>query len=155
MINGFLRAAKLLLSSGRLTAFGVFLILCYTPGHEMLAQGRLEIIVQNIDPLRGTIRVALYNREERFMKEHFQIREVKAFSNNTSIFFDNLPAGDYAFSIFHDINDNGELDTNFLGIPREPWGFSNNARGRFGPPGFGAAKFRVEGHVVMKVMLNR
>ena len=55
-----------------------------------------------------------------------------------------LPFGKYAISIFHDVNDNEELDANFIGIPKEPYGFSNNPKSSFGPPGFDAAAFEFE-----------
>jgi len=48
--------------------------------------------------------------------------------------------GQYAIKVFHDENANGELDINFLGIPKESYGFSNHARGRFGPPPFAEAR---------------
>lgn len=47
--------------------------------------------------------------------------------------FENIPFGTYAFTVFHDENANGKLDTRIFGIPKEPVGVSNNARGRFGP----------------------
>ena len=50
-----------------------------------------------------------------------------------------LPAGHYAIAVFHDKNGNQELDQNLVGMPSEPYGFSNNARGSFGPPSFEAA----------------
>ena len=50
-----------------------------------------------------------------------------------------LPAGLYAVAVFHDLNDNGELDRSILGPPSEPYGFSNDARGTFGPPRFDSA----------------
>lgn len=55
-----------------------------------------------------------------------------------------LPEGRYAVSLYQDLNDNGELDTNLLGAPVEPVGFSRNARGSLGPPEFGAAAFEVD-----------
>jgi len=56
--------------------------------------------------------------------------------------FVGLPPGIYAVSVIHDANDNKKLDTNFLGVPREGYGFSNNAKGTFGPPPFKRAAFR-------------
>ena len=53
------------------------------------------------------------------------------------------PVGVYAVSAFHDINDNKKMDTNFLGIPKEPTGMSNNAKGFMGPPKYKDAKFKV------------
>ena len=55
--------------------------------------------------------------------------------------FESIPSGTYAVSVFHDENSNGKLDTNFLGIPREGVGASNNATGHLGPPKFSAAAF--------------
>lgn len=56
-----------------------------------------------------------------------------------------LSEGRYAIKLFLDLNGNGEVDTNFLGVPKEPFGFSNNAMGKFGPPSFDAAAFTFEG----------
>jgi uncharacterized protein (DUF2141 family) len=55
------------------------------------------------------------------------------------VHFKDLPPGEYAAVAFQDVNGNGKLDKNFLGIPREPYGFSNSARGSAGPPKFSAA----------------
>ena len=57
---------------------------------------------------------------------------------------DDLPAGDYAVSLFHDRNRDGKLNTNFLGIPKEPFGFSNNPRVMFGPPSFDESHFSLK-----------
>jgi uncharacterized protein (DUF2141 family) len=59
--------------------------------------------------------------------------------------FSGIAPGTYAVSCFHDENSNGKLDTNFFGIPTEGVGASNNAKGHFGPPKFGDAKFQFEG----------
>jgi uncharacterized protein (DUF2141 family) len=59
--------------------------------------------------------------------------------------FPGLKPGTYAVSVFHDENSNGKLDTNFMGMPREGVGASNNAKGHFGPPKFDAAKFSFSG----------
>jgi len=55
-----------------------------------------------------------------------------------------LPPGHYAVAVFQDENGNGRLDTNRLGVPIEPVGFSNDAAGLFGPPDFAAASFTLE-----------
>ena len=59
--------------------------------------------------------------------------------------FPGVTAGTYAVSVIHDENSNGKLDTNFLGIPREGVGASNNAKGHLGPPKFDAAAFQFPG----------
>lgn len=58
--------------------------------------------------------------------------------------FDGLPRGAYAVAVVHDENGNHRLDT-LAGIPREGYGFSNNAPVRFGPPKFAAARFDLGG----------
>jgi uncharacterized protein (DUF2141 family) len=69
--------------------------------------------------------------------------------------FPGLNAGTYAISAFHDENSNGKLDTNFMGIPREGVGASNNAKGHFGPPKFDAAVFRFSGsRLELKIIVN-
>lgn len=52
-----------------------------------------------------------------------------------------LPAGTYAVRVFHDVDGDGRLGTNGFGIPVEPYGFSNDAKGMMGPPAFEAAAF--------------
>ena len=55
--------------------------------------------------------------------------------------FESLPHGEYAIKVFHDENSNQILDTGFLGIPKESFGFSNNASGTIGPPDYDDARF--------------
>ncbi len=69
--------------------------------------------------------------------------------------FPDVKAGTYAVSVFHDENSNGKLDTNFMGIPREGVGASNNAKGHFGPPKFDAAAFRFsDGRLELKITMT-
>ena len=64
-----------------------------------------------------------------------------------------LPPGTYAIGIFHDANLNNRLDNYFFGVPREQYGFSNNARGFMGPPSFENAAFSVEGKTEISIGL--
>ena len=75
--------------------------------------------------------------------------------NNEVVFStDSLPAGVYAVRVMHDVNGNGDLDSNLIGMPTEPFGFSNNARGNFGPPTFSDTKFTVNGDTAIAVRLE-
>ena len=65
-----------------------------------------------------------------------------------------LPEGRYAIGVFHDANRNNRLDTGLFGIPKEQFGFSNNAKGRFGPPSFEAASFVVSGSATQSITLS-
>jgi uncharacterized protein (DUF2141 family) len=60
-----------------------------------------------------------------------------------TIIVENLNSGKYAFRYFHDENKNKKLDTNLIGMPKEGFGFSNNAKGKFGPPSFRQMIFNV------------
>ena len=69
--------------------------------------------------------------------------------------FPNIAPGTYAVSAFHDENSNSKMDSNFLGMPREGVGASNDAKGHFGPPKFDAASFRFAGgRVDLKITLT-
>jgi len=59
--------------------------------------------------------------------------------------FSGIAPGQYAVSVFHDENSNGKMDTNFIGMPKEGVGASNDAKGHMGPPKFAAAAFRYTG----------
>jgi uncharacterized protein (DUF2141 family) len=64
-----------------------------------------------------------------------------------------IPAGNYAIGIFIDTNANEALDRNFLQMPTEQYGFSNNAKGRFGPPSFADAAFNLESQLEIEINL--
>jgi len=59
--------------------------------------------------------------------------------------FEDIAPGTYALAVVHDENMNGKLDTNWLGIPTEGYGFSNDAKAMLGPPSFSAASFTYDG----------
>ena len=65
-----------------------------------------------------------------------------------------LPPGIYGARVLHDLNGNGEMDSNFVGIPKEPWAFSNNATGRLGPAKWQDAKFEISGDTALEIRLN-
>ena len=64
-----------------------------------------------------------------------------------------IPDGIYAIGIFVDTNNNNKMDRNFLGIPKEQYGFSNNAKGSFGPPSFKDASFEITGALSLSIDL--
>jgi len=69
--------------------------------------------------------------------------------------FAGVAPGTYAVSVVHDENSNGKLDTNFIGMPREGVGASNDAKGHMGPPKFSAASFHHEGgRLDLKIHVN-
>jgi len=68
--------------------------------------------------------------------------------------FENLPAGDYAVKAFHDVNGDGEMNTNPFGMPIEPYAFSNNAVGNMGPARWDRARFTVSGETAQTISIR-
>lgn len=118
----------------------------------LYAQHKVELTIRGIENVQGSVLVAVYNSEETFMKKRLASKKVKVSDKEVTLTFDDVSSGDYAITTFHDENDNNKLDTNFLGIPNEPYGFSNDARGSFGPPSFEKAKVKVDGN--KKLVIN-
>lgn len=102
---------------------------------------QLHVRVVSPASASGRVWLSLF-KEDAFLKK--PVRSLSAFTNDeglASFSIKHLPEGKYALSAFLDENDDGELSTNFFGVPDEPFGFSNNARGSFGPPDFEQAAF--------------
>lgn len=118
----------------------------------LYAQHTVELTIKGIEKTLGTVLVGVYNSEESFMKKRLTSKKVKVIGKEVTVVFEDVSPGDYAISTFHDENDNNKLDTNFLGIPNEPYGFSNNATGTFGPPSFEKAKVKIDGD--KKIVIN-
>ncbi len=106
----------------------------------IFAQADLEVTVKNIKEQKGSIRVGLFTNEKDFLKKVSDGKIVKVSGKEITVVFENLNPGEYAVSVIHDENENGELDSNMFGIPKEGFGFGNNAMGTFGPPSFDKAK---------------
>ena len=96
----------------------------------------LYITVKNIKSAKGAIMVAVYDNKKDYMKNPVYDHRATVDAEGKLKMQLEMPFGNYAITIFHDVDDDGKLDSNFVGIPKEPYGFSNNATGSFGPPGF-------------------
>lgn len=104
------------------------------------------IVFNNLDQKAGKIYIAWYNNEADFTRED-KIHLAKAVEvqgkNTVAVVFENILPGTYAIAAFFDQNDNGKMDTNFFGIPKEKYGFSNNARPMMRAATFKEASFMV------------
>lgn len=109
------------------------------------AAGELVITVRGLDSASGSVHYAVYDRPEAFPKrdQRFAKGQAPVRADSVVIVVPNLPPGTYAVAVFHDENGNGEFDQGLFGIPLERYGFSNDARGFFGPPDFTAARFEL------------
>jgi len=101
----------------------------------------LIIHITGFENSNGIAKVALVNSKKNFKaKTPFKGYKLNII-NNQVIKTIHLPYGEYAIKVYHDENCNNELDTRIFGIPKERYGFSNNARGTIGPPEYKDAAF--------------
>ena len=111
-----------------------------------------------LESQRGQICVAVYKCEQTFMQPDAHIRaEIYTLDEfNGTIKLQNLPYGQYAIAVFQDLNGNEKLDTNVFGVPKEPYGFSNNLRVKWRKPRFDEAqvRFAKDGQVVPVQLLT-
>lgn len=114
-------------------------------GFKPLAMGSIHITVKSCKSDKGKILIALYNSSDTYMQEKKALRKkvVDISNQKAQVYFEGLPYGNYAFVLYHDENSNLKFDKNIVGVPKEGYGFSNNARGRFGPPSFEKSQFRL------------
>jgi uncharacterized protein (DUF2141 family) len=111
------------------------------------ADANLRIVATNVKTDQGKLYVWVYDKKDDWLSDRYRTQKSIAVAgnrtNDTVTLELLLPAGEYALSIFQDVNDDGKLARNFIGLPKEPAGLSNNLRPRFGPPKYKDAKFDV------------
>ena len=125
----------------------VFAFIIFTLSHiSVTGQVNLKITITNLKNNSGHVILDFRDSNNK---------EFKAFSEKITekkcmITVNDLKPGKYSFKYFHDENNNKKLDTNWVGIPKEGYGFSNDAKGYFGPPTFEDTVFEIKNdtHVV-------
>ena len=134
---------------------------CATGMLAQSSESQDNVIHVDIDGLRsdrGQVLCALFSSAADFPKKMDKAiahEKSEISGGHATCEFHDVPSGTYAVSVFHDENSNGKLDTNFLGIPREGVGASNNAKGHFGPPKFSAAAFQhTAGRTDLKISIT-
>jgi uncharacterized protein (DUF2141 family) len=122
------------------------------------AANSVKVIVVGLHSNDGEVDCALFNSADGFPDDASKaIKTVKSKIENqqaTCTFVDVAP-GDYAVSEFHDENGNGKLDRNFIGMPKEGVGASNDAAGHMGPPKFEDARFKFNGWFAVMTIHTR
>ena len=107
--------------------------------------GSIFVELVGLKNAEGTVYIAVYDSEDNWLSDDTVLERgvdiAEAREGDTVRTELQLPLGDYALSVFYDINGNGDLDTNFIGLPKEPIALSNNARAKFGPPKYEDAVF--------------
>lgn len=115
----------------------------------------LTIKVSGIKSPQGMVGCTLYSKPDGFPLDGSKgIQQwVKADRSGVTFSYKDLVSGTYAAAISHDLNDNRSTDTNFVGMPTEDWGVSNNVHPSFRPPTFDEAKFEVSADKAIEVRI--
>ena len=131
--------------ANRLATLGAAALALLAPAFAFAAD--LTVRIEGVRSADGDIRVALHRRADGvdFPDSAGIVKAaMRPAGKAGDLVFAGLAPGDYAVAAFHDEDRDGDLNTNLLGMPTEGYGFSNEARGIFGPPGFDAAAFTIK-----------
>lgn len=109
----------------------------------------LNIEVVNLKNNEGFLILGLFDENK---KEVVTVKNIIIVDRKTNIKIDSLKSGKYVVRFWHDSNKNGKLDTNFLGIPKEEFGNSNNIQPKFGPPKFEEMIFEIKNDFYLKMI---
>ncbi len=144
----------------RLAATAAALLLTAAPALAEPADDNKVVLTFETGARTGMVMVALYNSAASFDggadsgANRAIARTAIPASGPVVATFENLPAGDYAVKAFHDVNGDGEMNTNPFGMPIEPYAFSNNAVGNMGPARWSAAHFAVSGETAQTISIR-
>ncbi len=106
--------------------------------------GTLIVQVKDLTTDDGNLRFSLFDSKENFMKRPVRAELVEISDRKGTWIVENLPYGEYAVLVHHDIDGSGKMERHWYGKPKEPTGASNDAPSKFGPPKYKHAKFQFE-----------
>lgn len=112
---------------------------------------KLTVEVKGLQHTEGQIQVGIYDKAEGFpiLEKRLMGKIIKPISESANVIEFEVVSGTYAVAVMHDENGNGKMDRrSIIKWPLEPYGFSNDARGKVGPPSFKKAAFIVDGRDV-------
>lgn len=113
--------------------------------NDKLKKGLLTVVIVGLENSRGDIQIGLFNSEESYKgkKEKYKGTIIKIKDRKAKWTVNGVPYGTYAIKAFHDENSDDKINTNFIGMPIESYGFSNNVTSFWRLPGFNEAKFQI------------
>ncbi|MES2702234.1 MAG: DUF2141 domain-containing protein [Bacteroidota bacterium] len=138
------------------TVVAVIIAVVFQSFTRPVANGTVTVEVVNLKNSKGVVLVSLFNDSKSFPKEATKAvgkGKVEIQNGKATISFSNLPFGTYAAAILHDENSNLKMDFNMVGMPKEGYGFSNDAKGKLGPPAFDKAAVQLQ-QEQMKIVIN-
>ena len=121
----------------------IFLLFLLAPAIAFAAD--ISLVIQNLRSDQGAVFAGFFDKPDSFPGTEFAVGCIskERIANGKVTIKCTIDPGSYAVAIFHDENSNGEFDRNFLGIPKEGYGFSRNPELKMRPPDFTEALFEV------------
>jgi uncharacterized protein (DUF2141 family) len=136
---------------------GILMLAAITIAPLSAKSETIEVSIKGIRNYKGTVRIGIFKNNDSFEKETpFKTFEMtkKGLLNGTLKCKIDLPEGTYGFAVLDDENDNEEMDTNFIGIPKEGFGFSNYEHSGIFAPIFNDFKFFVKKGIINRVKMK-
>ena len=126
---------------------GTCLLGAATPAPRSAETQPVTVVVSSLVSTTSTVKLYFYNTRDGFLKSGKWAfsKSVKPEGKREVTLPIALPKGEWAVAITQDLNNNDKIDKNFIGIPTEPYAFSNNVRPTVAAPGFDECKFTVDG----------
>ena len=140
----------------KITMFSLLITFIILPVFAQTKLGRVKVIVnQIVESDGGNLKIGLYNAEGfPVLGKELAGVDIEIKESSISYIFTKVPIGSYAIATFQDINLDSVLNTNFLGFPVEPYGFSLNKYGLFSPPSFNDVSFTVKENEEITLTIN-
>jgi uncharacterized protein (DUF2141 family) len=132
-----------------------FLLISFTLQNSFAQTADLTLTVTGFETVSGTINIGLFNNADDFPKgdKEYKLVILDVSGDEMTYIFKDLPQGEYAIALYHDENKDDECNRNFLGIPKEGYGFSNNFKPTFSAPSFDDTKFQLKEDKSIKIAL--
>jgi uncharacterized protein (DUF2141 family) len=141
---------KTLFATSCALAAGLVVSALAGPAHA--ASACVEVRLSNVAPGRGSVMLAVWGGSDSFFKTPLASKRVPASDANIVVSLCGLEAKEIAVTVYQDLNDNGKLDTNLLGIPNEPTGASGKPS-RYGPPTWDTTRVLLRDGVALEIRL--
>ena len=132
------------------------IIILFFQANIIAQHSDLNVKITNIKEIKGHIEIGVYNDPELFPKvdKQYKVYYFKVSDNTMNYTIKGLKHGQYALAIFHDLNSDTICNRNFMGIPTEDFGFSNNVRPFLSPPSFEDAKIDLKKNIMINIKLE-
>jgi len=125
----------------------LILVLAASFAAQAADTGTITVVVKGLHSNDGRVSGVLFKSAEGWPKDASKaakIARAPVKDKSGTLVFDKIPYGEYAFVILHDENKNGKMDYSAIGMPKEGYAFSNNAKGMLGAPDYKDAKFKLD-----------